>query len=135
MKFKQHMIILVALMVGLNGTLAHAQRGDANAFNGKWDFQLNTPNGKRSGFFSINDRSGIWYANSQARMAPCLGREMPLKVTEVTQDQINFVVQSMEVVRGCRNLSIKLKVVGDGQLKGNMGSDEEGGAEVTATRQ
>jgi len=120
-------IALTALSLACAAALLHAQ--PANPFVGSWKvkFMLATKTGvldERSADLVITPTGGTWQTWVQGRSDPCVGKEVPVTVSEVTDSRLTGLVRFSSLGDFCKDLKLVLEKDASGKVSGRRGNTE-----------
>jgi len=128
----RHLVAILALACAGIGALAQD-----TSLDGTWRMTIVPPGAKREsfGFVELNGASGRWeiFAHTAVQMMenPCMGHIFNLTVEPSEPDvALTFRVHAREVITGCPNPKVTLRMVGPNKLEGYTGL----GAPVTLER-
>jgi len=120
-------IALSALSLCCAVTGLQAQTPPTNAFVGKWQatFKVVTARGEdeRQADFEITPTGGAWQARVRTSGDPCVGREVPIVIEEVTESRLSGTVRYSTLQDYCKDLKLVLQKDADGKVTGRRGRD------------
>lgn len=115
-----------AIALGLAGLcLVHpASAQVAPAFVGHWTASWQTNAKQYAAKFTVTESGGTWQTATQDRNNACAGREVPMKVESASPTDVQFTLQFSEVIKGCTNVRVELRLGPDGKVTGTRSKFE-----------
>lgn len=101
-----------------------AQAQVAAPFLGTWNASWTTGAKQYDAKFTVTESGGAWQTATIDRGNPCAGREIPMKVVSSTATEVHFTLQFSEVIAGCQNPRVELKLQPDGTVTGSRSKFE-----------
>ena len=95
------------------------------SLDGNWSISGKTNRGAAiNGKLTLNGMQGVWFTQLRASSVKdtCLGREYPLEIQSVDDKVLVFIVKRDASLKGCADMSIKLRRAGPNLLE--AGSDD-----------
>ena len=77
----------------------------------------------------ITESGGSWKTFATTRNDPCVGREVPIAIESSTADTATITLKFSEVINGCPDSMVRLKLI-----DANKASGTRGKAELTLTK-
>lgn len=94
---------------------------DVASLAGTWSGAFALPSGQsREAKIVITGETGTWQTNARNRENPCIGREFPLDVLNVTPTSFDLAVNSSKSLSGCPDGKFQLKRVDDKTYEGQF---------------
>lgn len=90
----------------------------AQPFLGKWSVEWHSSKRTYQAVMVITETGGTWQTATQDRNNPCAGREVPLQHDSASADSLNLTLKFSDVMTGCGNVSVKLRLDDKGQVVG-----------------
>ena len=101
-----------------------------NPFSGNWkvvwDGEAQTYEAK----LVLTEQGGSWKTAARQKNNPCVGREVPVKLDTVSATELTATLGFSEVIPGCKDSRITLKVD-----SGNNVTGKRGKSDLTLTRE
>ncbi len=91
---------------------------------GSWQGTWQTENRQYEARLTVTPSGGTWQTATTSRANACAGREVPMKVESATESEVKFQLQFSEVITGCPNVFITMKVGPDGAVTGTRSKYE-----------
>lgn len=121
-------ILAISLAAVTTGLLAQG----ANPHNGTWLGKYTTAKGaERSIVLILSDGGGTWKNHVRIKQDTCLGRELPVTVTNATAAHLAIRINGSKFMPGCKDFGVRFSRTGDNTLEGKMGK----GIELKLVRQ
>lgn len=114
--------LMLLCMAVLSGGPACAQV--AAPFIGAWKATWQTDKRSYEALMTVTDNGGSWQTSVLGHANVCAGREVPMKVESASPSVVKFVLQFAEVIPGCPNATVTLKVAPDGTVTGTRSKFE-----------
>ena len=96
-----------------------------NPFLGKWTATWDNKDGRPlQANLVITETGGTWQTLAQRRLDPCVGKEAPIEIKSVSQQELRFTARHSEVLMGCKDTNVKMHFQPDGTVTGSRGQDE-----------
>lgn len=112
-----------ALIGGLLlGAQAHSQV--AAPFVGSWKATWQTDKKSYDAVMTVSDTGGTWQTATLDKSNPCAGREVPMKVESSSATEVQFQLRFSDVMSGCQNVNVALKLAPDGTVTGTRSKYE-----------
>ena len=110
-------------------TLAFAFTGLANAqssdkFDGNWTVTWEGKSAILEASLEIMQDKGKWQTLARQKNDPCVGKEVPIRVDERTENALRITLQFSEVIPGCKDGKVSLSAMADGSISGLRGGSE-----------
>lgn len=117
------------LAAALTGTLGMVMSWPATAqvpapLVGDWKGTWQTENRLYEARLTVTPSGGTWQTATSSRANVCVGREVPMKVESATESEVKFQLQFSEVITGCPNVFVTMKVGPDGAVTGTRSKYE-----------
>jgi hypothetical protein len=113
--------LILVLALALAPTAAVAQPADQ--LSGKWSGMLVGGQEDLAVELNVSETSGMFRfvpKVNQLRQNPCLGKELPMKVTSQTATEVKAKVEGSSILKGCFDASLTLKSSDGKSLEGNV---------------
>jgi hypothetical protein len=91
---------------------------------GDWKGTWQTENRLYEARLIVTPSGGTWQTATSNRANVCAGREVPMKVETATESEVRFQLQFSEVINGCPNVFVTMKVGPDGAVTGTRSKYE-----------
>lgn len=114
------LILPLALAAACPLALADA----AAPFVGKWSAQWQTDRQTYDAEFEVTPTGGWWKTATSSRKNVCAGRQVPLQHDEAAADKLDVTLRFDEVIQGCSNVRVKLKLDDKGNVVGTRSGYE-----------
>ena len=114
---------MVCIALPAAGPLVMAQTA-AKPFIGNWKVEWQTDKQTYTADMEVGETGGSWKTATMSRNNPCFGRKVPLKYNSATEDSLDITLMFSEVITGCNNASVKLKVDDKGVVSGKRSGYE-----------
>ena len=98
---------------------------DAASLDGTWLAKFPAPStafnkGSREAKLVIANGAGTFQLSFKAREDPCIGREFPITISNVSTEGFDIDVQASKVLAGCQNFTWKPKRAEGGGYEGTF---------------
>jgi len=93
-------------------------------FVGTWKATWQTEKKSYEAVMTVTDTGGTWQTAYADKYNPCAGREVPMKVESSSATAVQFQLQFSEVMHGCQNVNVALKIAPDGTVTGTRSKYE-----------
>lgn len=122
--FSRKLVLMGALLAPL---FCGAQTAD---FNGTWKVTWMGAKRPLEAKMVIKEDRGTWKTYTAVNKSDmCVGKEVPIRVERTTENEASVLLQFSEVVDGCKDVHVSLKMLGDKSMTGMRG-----GSELTVVR-
>jgi len=124
---RRGVVALIAVSLVCAAAVLRAQ--PANPFIGSWQakFLVSTARGlmdERQADLVITPTGGTWQTRVQSRTDPCIGREVPLHIDELTDSRLTGTLRFSSLADFCKDLKLVLQVDASGTVVGRRGNTE-----------
>lgn len=102
--------------------LAFAQSPDK--FDGNWTVTWEGKSAILEANLEILKDKGKWQTLARQKNDPCVGREVPIRVDERTDNALKITLQFSEVIPGCKDAKVSLSAMADGSISGTRSGSE-----------
>jgi len=90
-------------------------------FNGEWMGIYEKANDKAQQVsLTITDQGGSWHAYQGGKKNPCVKRDFPISVEQKSLSEILVRVSATEIIPGCNNSTLSLKLISPNKLEGSF---------------
>jgi hypothetical protein len=87
---------------------------DPNPLNGNWIARFNLPNGvSREARLEISGDKGTWQSRASNRNDPCVGKQMPVVVSDFDGQGFKLAILGSQALRGCPDTALDVKREGE----------------------
>lgn len=94
---------------------------EVGQFNGEWMGSYENKNDKaQQAKLTITDQGGSWHVYQGGRKNPCIKRDFPISVEHKSPLEILVRVSAAEIISGCDNSTLSLKLISPNQLEGSF---------------
>ena len=69
----------------------------------------------------LDDGGGTWKTSTSSRMNNCVGMAVPIAVKKIADDEATVKLKFSEVLTGCIDSTLKLKLIDDKTMTGTRG--------------
>jgi hypothetical protein len=87
-------------------------------FVGTWKATWQTDKKSYEAVMTVTETGGTWQTATLDKNNPCAGREVPMKVESSSATEVQLQLRFSEVMTGCQNVNVALKVASDGTVTG-----------------
>ena len=95
---------------------------DLGSLAGIWNASFSTVTGiPRTAKIVIAGDSGTWQTAALNRDNPCIGREVPIAISNVTREGFGLAVIGSKALQGCPDSAWELKRMDDDNYEGQFG--------------
>jgi len=105
--------------------MIHPAHGQVPApFVGTWKAAWQTEKKAYEAVMTVTDTGGTWQTATLDKNNPCAGREVPMKVESSSATAIRLQLRFSEIMTGCQNVNVELKLGPDGSVTGTRSKYE-----------
>lgn len=108
----------LGLWLLLCGASALSQAQVPAPFLGKWSAEWQTERQSYEAVMEIAETGGTWKTATMSRNNPCFGRQVQIQHDKVTPDSLDMTLKFSELITGCTNATVKLRLDDKGQVVG-----------------
>jgi hypothetical protein len=109
-------ILLTALTI-----TGFTQAQSTEKFDGNWTVTWEGKSALFEANLEILQDKGKWQTLARQRNDPCVGREVPIRVDERTDNTLKMTLQFSEVIPGGKDAKVSLSAAADGSVSGIRG--------------
>jgi hypothetical protein len=118
------MNVASALFAAAFAIAGFAQAQSTDKFEGNWTVTWEGKSAILEANLEIVQDKGKWQTLARQKNDPCVGREVPIRVDERTDNALKMTLQFSEVIPGCKDAKVSLSATADGSVSGTRGGSE-----------
>lgn len=110
----------LALLLGtcLLGTVMAAAGQVPAGLQGPWRITWQAETKVFEASVTLTAEGGVWRTATMSKQNPCAGREVSMKLESATDQEAQFVLPYSQVIGGCKDVTVVLKLAPDGSVTG-----------------
>lgn len=103
--------VVIAML--LTGLALVAQAQSASPFYGSWKVNWEGPKQAYESTLVLGEQGGTWKTLAHHTKNACVGQEVPVKITSISESEARLLLAFSEAIQGCPDSIVVLKAEGD----------------------